>query len=245
MRIRLRAFVTPLWMILGWTGANAAGLQVSPVSLSLAPKQNADGLWLSNTSDDLIHAQVRVYRWTQEGGENKLTPSRGLVISPPMLQLNAGDKQVIRVIRSGAPPNGTGAVEESYRVAIDELPIEGKEKKGLQFVLHYSVPIFVEPAGAAPIPQLRWTLRRNGEHVVLEITNGGNGHAQIADLAFVDAAGHRTEVAAGLLGYVLPGATIHWMLKPPAATFATGGSFEVLINGAKATQSAALADGTR
>jgi fimbrial chaperone protein len=49
--------------------AHASGLQVSPVSLSLQPTQNADGLWLSNSGDALVRAQVRVYHWTQEGGE--------------------------------------------------------------------------------------------------------------------------------------------------------------------------------
>lgn len=229
-------------LILASGGAVAAGLQVSPVSLNLTPPQNADGLWLSNTADSVVHAQVRVYHWTQEGGEEKLTPSRGLVISPPMLHLNAGDKQLIRVIRTGVPPSGA---EDAYRVTIDELPIEGKDKKGLQFVLHYSVPIFVEPAGSHPAPQLRWNLQVNGEHAQLEIANAGTGHAQIADLVFIDSAGHRTPVAAGLFGYVLPGATVHWMLKPPAATFTTGGSFEALINGTKATQTAALADRSR
>jgi fimbrial chaperone protein len=231
-------------LILASGNVAAAGLQVSPVSLNLTPQQNAEGLWLSNTGDGVVHAQVRVYHWTQEGGEEKLTPSRGLVISPPMLQLNAGDKQLIRVIRTGAAPAAT-APEDCYRVAIDELPVEGKDRKGLQFVLHYSVPIFIEPAGSHPAPQLRWALQRNGEHARLEIANAGSGHAQIADLVFVDANGHRTPVASGLFGYVLPGATIHWMLKPPVATFTAGGSFEALINGAKATQSAALADSSR
>ena len=62
--------------------ASASGLQVSPVSLTLPATQNAEGLWLSNTGDAVVNAQVRAYRWTQEGGEDKLTPSRGLVISP-------------------------------------------------------------------------------------------------------------------------------------------------------------------
>ena len=43
----------------------ASGLQVSPVSLTLPPTQAADGLWLSNTGDNVVNAQVRVFRWTQ------------------------------------------------------------------------------------------------------------------------------------------------------------------------------------
>lgn len=222
--------------------ANAAGLQVSPVSLSLTPSQNADGLWLSNTGESVVHAQVRVYHWAQEGDEEKLTSSRGLVISPPMLQLAPGDKQLIRVIRVGAPPSGAGAVEDSYRVVVDELPIENKNQKGLQFVLHYSIPVFIEPTAATTAPQLRWSLQRNSDHATVEIANSGTGHAQIANMTFVDANGHRTELAAGLVGYVLPHATVHWALKPPVTMFSNGGNLEVSINGTKATQPVSLAD---
>ena len=225
--------------------ALGATLQVSPISLSLQPAQNADGLWLSNTGDEVVHAQVRVYHWSQENGEEQLALSRGLVISPPMLNLAAADKQLIRVVRVGAPPSGANAVEDSFRVVIDELPIEGKEKKGLQFVLHYSIPVFVEPVGTTVTPHLAWNLRKDGDHAVLEIANSGTGHAQVADVEFVDAAGKRTEVAHGLLGYALPGATVHWMLKVPAATFVAGGAFEASINGAKATQNVSLADRPR
>lgn len=225
--------------------AAASGLQVSPVSLTLEPSQNADGLWLSNTAEGVVRAQVRVYRWTQEGGEEKLAPSRGLAISPPMLQIATGDKQLVRVIRVGAPPSAAGAAEEAYRVAIDELPIETKDKKGLQFVLHYSVPIFIEPVTAASPAQLRWTLVRDGDHTALEVANAGGIHAQLADMSFVDGHGRRTEVATGLLGYVLPGATMRWALKIPAATLAAGGTLEGKVNGEATTQNISLVDRPR
>src|SRR6185437_13771713 len=89
----------------------ASGLQVAPVSLSLAPSKNADGLWLSNTVDGIVHAQVRVYHWTQHGGDEQLTTTRGLIISPPMKQLSIGDKQIVRVIRVGAHPSVVGSAE--------------------------------------------------------------------------------------------------------------------------------------
>ncbi|MEP6899774.1 MAG: molecular chaperone [Rhodanobacter sp.] len=221
----------------------ASGLQVAPVSLNLSAARNADGLWLSNTGDTVVHTQVRVYHWTQDGGEEQLTPSRGLVISPPMMQLALNDRQLIRVIRVGAPPSGTDAVEDAYRVVIDELPVDTQGKKGLQFVLHYSVPVFVEPVGDAVIaPILHWSLQREGDHAVLQISNTGNGHAQLASMFFVDGAGHRTEVAGSLMGYVLPGATMHWTLKQATSVFAAGGTFEAMINGAPATQKLSLAD---
>jgi fimbrial chaperone protein len=247
-----------LCLLAASNGASAIGLQVTPTSLSVKASEHATAVWLSNTGDGVIHAQVRVYRWTEDQNGDQLTPSAGLwtqnehgdqlspssglVVSPPMAQVGSGDQQMIRVIRVGAPASGPGAVEEAYRLAIDELPIDAPAGPGLHFVVHYSVPVFVEPAGAKnTAPQLQWSLRQEDQHAVLQVTNSGNGHAQLANLSFVDSAGHRTEVDAGLLGYVLPGATMHWVLKPPAKVFAPGGTLEIMINGRKATQNLPLA----
>ncbi|NML86811.1 molecular chaperone [Polaromonas sp.] len=245
MTRRLRySLITAFWLVCGM--AAASGLQVSPITLTLPPTQNADGLWLSNTGDNVVSAQIRVYRWTQEGFEDKLTPSRGLLVSPPMLQLPAEGRQLIRAIRAGAPPNGAGAVQEAYRIIIDELPVDTQGKKGLQFVLRYSVPIFVQPAGEPPIaPQLRWAVRDEAGTAFLEVANSGGSHAQLADLSFTDTAGRRTAVHAGLLGYVLPGAKMRWALKPAAATFTAGGSWEAMINGNTAQQNIQTADSPR
>lgn len=229
--------------VYGW--ACASGLQVTPTSLSLNASQNAAGLSLSNTGDGVVHAQVRVYHWTQDQGGDQLTASRGLIISPPMLEVASGAEQLIRVIRVGAPPSGTNAVEDAYRLAIDELPIDAPSGPGLHFVVHYSVPIFVQPLGVKETsPQLQWKLMRDGQHVSLEVSNEGNGHAQLAGLNFIDASGHPTEVDPGLLGYVLPRSTMRWALKPPATVFADGGTLEVMVNGQKTTQNLSLATRT-
>ncbi len=222
--------------------AGATGLQVTPTTLSLKASQNADGLTLGDTGDDVVHAQVRVYHWTQDGTGDHLVSSRGLVISPPMLEVKPGDQQLIRVIRTGPPPNGAGAVEDAYRLAIDELPIDAPEGPGLHFVVHFSVPVFVEPLGVKETsPQLQWNLQQDGPHAILQVSNHGNGHAQIATLNFIDAAGRRTEIDPGLLGYVLPGSTMRWGLKPPVAVFAAGGTLEVMVNGQKTSQDLSLA----
>jgi fimbrial chaperone protein len=246
--LRRRLFRLLLCAGLASAGASAwaSGLQVAPVSLTLQPAQHADGLWLSNTGGDLLHAQVRVYRWTQADGADQLTPSQELVISPPMLGIKPGERQLIRVIRIAAPPSGSAAVEGAYRLAIDELPLPDAGKKGLQFVLHYSVPVFVEPQGAAAVtPALHWAVQREGDHVALVVSNNGSRHAQLSEISYVDRAGHRTAIAGGLLGYVLPGATMHWTLKQSATVFAGTGTLEATINGAKATQTISLADRAR
>ena len=238
---RIAKFFVPLTCLAAISGtAGASGLQVTPTTLSLKASQNADGLVLDNNGDDVIHAQVRVYHWTQNQAGDQLEPSRGLVISPPMTEIATGAQQMIRVIRVGGPP--TNAVEDAYRLSIDELPVAANGKPGLKFVVHYSVPIFIEPAGkAALLPQLQWSLQNDAGHASLQVSNRGNSHAQLAGIYFTDSAGKRTEIAAGLLGYVLPGSVMHWALKPPATVFTAGGTLEVMVNGQKTTENLSLA----
>jgi fimbrial chaperone protein len=228
--------------LLGWVGqAGASGLQVAPISLNLQARQNAEGLWLSNTGDAPLHAQVRVYNWTQNGGAEQLVPSRGLLLSPPMLQIAAGDRQLVRVIRVGAPPNGGAAVEDAYRVVVDELPVDVQNKQGVNFVLRYSVPVFVEPAGKTSVtPKLSWSLQREGDHALLEIRNSGDGHAQISQLDFTGRDGKAMSLGNGLFGYVLPGAQMRWILKPPADAFTGGGTLHAKVNNEAVAQPVSL-----
>ena len=229
--------------------AAASGLQVSPISLSLQAKENASGLTLSNTGDNAVHAQVRVYQWSQNEKGDQLTTSRGLLASPPMIELQPGENQLIRVIRASAPPSGAGAVEASYRLLIDEIPIKSAEQKaGLQFALSYSLPVFVNPIGITETsPKLHWNyrLQPDGKQIELSVKNSGNGHAQLAGLSLIDSTGNDMDIHQGLLGYILPGATMQWTLKIPPSTLNTGGKFKVMINGTQTTQDVNLDTSTR
>jgi len=205
--------------------ATGSGLQVSPIGLSVAAKAQAEALWLTNTGTEPIHAQVRVFRWTQADGKDFLEPSRDLVVSPPMVTIAPGDRQMVRVIRQVAPPEGT---EAAYRVLVDELPVDGAKKEGLQFVLRYSIPVFLAPRGDPTVSatlQATWEASPTGG--ALRVSNVGSGHAQIADIVRQDAHGERTVLRNGLVGYALPGATMRWVL--PSAP--DGGSVRARVNG--------------
>jgi fimbrial chaperone protein len=219
---------------------HGASLQVAPVTLTLTPRQNADGLWLSNNGDAPLQAQARIYRWTQVDGEDRLEPTRDLTLSPPMLQVGPGERQLVRVIRLGPPPD---SVEASYRVIVDELPVpvaaDAPPRPGLDFVLRYSLPIFLRPLSdadravpATPSP-LTATLVDDGGKTQFQLENRGTGHVQIADLVFVDPAGKRLVLRQGLAGYVLPGGIKRWPVSAPGGIDAARrGSFKARINGA-------------
>lgn len=241
-RLAMPAVISSL--LLASSGVMASGLQVSPISLSLQAKENASGLTLSNTGDDVVHAQVRVYQWSQDGQGDQLTASRGLVASPPMIELQPGEKQLIRIIRISAPPSGVDAVEAAYRLSIDEIPLPATdEKTGIQFALKYSLPVFVQPVGVQQTaPKLRWTYtaQPDGNHVTMRVSNSGNGRAQLAKLSMDDAAGNNIEINPGLLGYVLPGATMQWTLKVPPNELKNSGKIKVMINGTDTIQNVTL-----
>lgn len=222
-------------MTAGWGAqAFASGLQVTPVSLTISSGQNAGGLWLSNEGDIPISAQVRVYNWTQNNFADNLSPSQNLVISPPMLALAPGQRQFIRVIRTGLASNG---FEEHYRLFIDELPPTTLQKNKLQFVLHYSLPVFIQPESkSASTIKLQWTLKNIGKNDYLDVKNQGGNYAQISAVTYISPRGVRKEITPGLLGYVLPGITMRWILPMSNEYTNRGSKLEVTINGEKTLQ---------
>ena len=210
--------------------AAASGLQVTPVTLTLEQTQRAEGIWLSNSGDNPINAQVRVFRWSQSSYKDQLAASQGLVISPPMLTIPPGGKQLIRVIRTGSPAK----VEDAYRLSINELPQSAAKKNNLQFVLHYSVPVFIQPPGVTDTyAKLQWQIKHSEGRAWLEVSNQGDGHAQLSEVNIITVSGSRRNITPGLLGYVLPGSTMRW---PLPASAGQGEKLEAMVNGKKTVQ---------
>ncbi|MET3420033.1 fimbrial chaperone protein [Variovorax paradoxus] len=202
------------------------------MTLTIQPDQSADGVWASNAGISTLHAQVRVYRWTQEAGEDKLHPTEEMVVSPPMVKLGPNDRQLVRTLRPGPPPSG--ATEHAFRLLIDEIPAASQGQApsdGLKFLLRYSLPIFLAPnEGAAPM-QLHWSLvLRRGRHM-LQVFNAGGTHAQLADVSYTDIHGRRSLLHVGLLGYVLPGATMQWPIQASPARPDHTGVWDATVNG--------------
>lgn len=235
--------------------AAAASLQVSPILLEFAPQEQAQALWLSNTGHAPLHAQVRVMHWRQAEGEEALSPTRDLVASPALVEIAPGERQLVRIVRPQAAP---ATAERAYRVIVDELPGEAeRESAGLQFLLRYSIPAFVDPVAAAdggvpprPSPagsgvltdlsalSARWL---DGE---LQVSNDGGRRVRISQLEWINADGSRVDIAPGLLGYVLAGQRMHWPLQRPDAA-RPGGTFTARFNHDGEARTLPLADPVR
>lgn len=233
--LALLACVTPLG------AAHAGGLQVTPVSVTISERSGV--VWLNNGSATPLRAQVRVFRWHQDGGEDELVETQDLVASPPFAQIDANGQQVIRLVRFGEAAIDMTACEQSYRIIVDELPdLARAQDKGLSFVLRYSVPIYLtNPACRDAKPDLSWQIVTQGDKTWLNVANSGQARAQLASVSFIDSSGRRAAINDGLLGYVLAGAERRFALANPASTFPQAGQIEVLINGLQVRQPVTLA----
>ncbi|AKM28948.3 hypothetical protein AB870_00585 [Pandoraea faecigallinarum] len=201
------------------TDGNGATLQVSPVIVNILPTQPATTLTLGNSGDLPIHGQLRLYAWTQRNGDNVLTPTDALIASPPIIRIEPGERQIVRLVRVAARPEGN---EQSYRLVVDELPsLDAKPSEGVSIRLRYSLPVFVQTSHSRA-PALHFDLRMTrGE---LEVRNDGERHAQLGATRVLDASGRSVELTRGLLGYVLAGQTRRFAVRwpsgaPPVAPF--------------------------
>jgi len=199
--------------------ANGANLQISPVSISFQPGQNAAGIQLQNNGDTPIYGQVRVYAWDQKDGADVLTPTTSLVASPPVIEIAANSAQTIRLVRragAAAPGAASNGAEQTYRILIDELPRGDSQQGNVAIRLQYSVPAFVLPADTQAAPALEWsTFQRAGAWHLRAINNGAL-HAQIGATT-LRLGTQNIELSKGLLGYALPGRSREWQLPPDVA----------------------------
>ena len=199
--------------------ANGANLQISPVSISFQPGQNAAGIQLQNNGDTPIYGQVRVYAWDQKDGADVLTPTTNLVASPPVIEIAANSAQTIRLVRrtgAAAPGAASNGAEQTYRILIDELPRGDSQQGNVAIRLQYSVPAFVLPADTQAAPALEWsTFQRAGAWHLRAINNGAL-HAQIGATT-LRLGTQNIELSKGLLGYALPGRSREWQLPPDVA----------------------------
>ena len=246
----LKSCLLTLLCMLVFTPALASGLQVSPILLEFSSATQAQGLWLSNTGTQPLRAQVRVRAWTQGADGEQLLDSTELVASPAILEIPPGKQQLVRIVRVGkADP----ARERAYRLLVNELPSPSAEPSpGLRFLLEYSVPVFLLPAGVAPalersgprtptdLSRLRASFRHlDGNRFLLDLDNSGQQRLRLSQLTHVDAKGHETPLVPGLVGYVLAGTTMQWTLTLPSAA-GTPGTLVARFNDDQAKQALPL-----
>lgn len=232
--MRKTIMVLALAPVMMTSAVQAAALQVSPTTVQFNAQGKAERVWLSASGDTPVTGQVRVYQWVQQDGKDVLTPTRDVVASPPVMTVPAGQTQLLRLVNK-VP---AGPAEKAYRLIVDELPAAGEvtPRAGVQFLLKYSIPVFVAPVSAGQaktqdkakraLDGVTFSLQQQGKQAWLTADNAKGSHVRLAALTYVTKAGRVYTLRPGLLGYVLAGSRQRWAVASPTEA----GDFRAIVN---------------
>lgn len=202
---------------------SAGSFVANPIKLTVPSGAFSTSLSLENPGDQPVLVQAEVMSWSQREGKDVLTPTREVVVSPPIFTLAAGGRQIVRVGLLSAPQSTLR--ESAYRLFLQEVAQPPKPgEQGISVALRLSLPLFVLPSGGAEAkPMLR--TRAGDGHVHLVVENAGNVHVQtLAGRVSVDG---KPLMEQHLGGYVLAGQTRSWSF--PVRESVRGGRVRVVV----------------
>jgi fimbrial chaperone protein len=206
---------------------SAASLQVAPVSIEVPAPGAAATIKLRNEGTTALNAQIRIFRWIQTDGEEKLEPTEDVVASPPLAALAPHADYTVRIVRVTKRPVAAG---ETYRLLVDELPEPKLQRSRMvNLVLRYSIPVFFYAREVANA-KLAWAIEHRNGHVYVAATNGGDRHVRISALKVKDASGTTISFGEGLTGYVLGRSTMRWPTPSHAQRLGAGSSVVISAN---------------
>jgi fimbrial chaperone protein len=215
LRGALRRLSSLVVLAVAWP-AWGASFSISPVRIELSPQEATVAVTVTNTGEDPVSIQLRVFSWRQEANEDRLEPTRDLIATPPLFSIVPGESQIVRVGLRRPPQS---AREVPFRAIFEEIPGPPPPKAGpaLRINLRVSIPVFYAPNETLK-PALAWQLARKEQgKLTLTVRNSGGASAQIGDLALARPGAAAPLVEQKNFAYVLAGAERSFALELPAA----------------------------
>ena len=201
--------------------AGAASLQVSPVTVEVPAPGASAVLKLRNDGANALNAQVRVFRWSQVNGEEKLEATDDVVASPPIVSINPNSDYTVRIVRVTKKPLAKG---ETYRLLVDELPDQARQRNGaVTLVLRYSIPVFFYPLDIAQA-KVAWNVEQKSGRTIVTVTNNGDRHERVSMLKLRTGDGSTISFGNGLTGYVLGRSIMRWSVSSSSSRIGAGES---------------------
>jgi fimbrial chaperone protein len=205
--------------------ARAQALAVLPVNILFAPGQRAASLTVTNEGTSETAIQIRAYAWSQKDGDDQLTDSDAVVLSPPIARMAPGSSQVIRLILRQAPQGR----EATYRILIDQIPPPA-EPGVVHMVLRMSIPIFAQPPTRA-VPHVQFHLEVDSGKLFLVAINDGLSHEVIRDVVLSASNGRKLkEEETSTLPYILAGATRRWPIAAQGSLPQPGETLQLIAH---------------
>lgn len=222
--------------------ATAGQFTVTPVRIFMTPTDRAIAITVTNEGNEQLVMQADLYEWKQKpGGEDELTLTEDIFLSPPILKMAPKSRQVVRLARV-ARPQQSGR-EVTYRMILREIP-EAKppgENSLVQIALAFSLPVFITPKNAKA--ELDCSVARVAANKVnANCANSGSAYTHPVSFLLSTSSGSKL-AEQGNGGYILPDIKRSFELKRDdgnipagkvrlAVTLADGTTqnFDVMIN---------------
>lgn len=215
-----RLLVVLLSMLLACP-VQAGSFRITPLRVQFDDNNQTTQLSIENNSQQTVTLQTSVMRWQQEGDRDNLTPSHDIFVSPPILMLAPGGRQVIRLRYMQDMPTS----ETAYRLYLQDTAARSQQSGGANMAVRIGLPVFVSPNGIEPEPRIEsrhqdgiWSVR---------VSNSGSanfrvigldafrGNADRDDLKKKDLLAQSTQPVQGF-PYVFANQTREWQVNAPA-----------------------------
>jgi len=189
---------------------HAGSFAVSPLRVDFSPVAQTGALTIRSFDGDDVVVEAHAMLWEQVDGQDRLTPTRDVLVSPVVFKLAANGSQLVRVALQRPIDDQR---ELSYRLILSEVPRQADpDFAGLNVALRISLPIFVSAANAAQ-PAIEWSATRSGDRLDLTARNLGNAHARVLSLAVAPAeAPDDVAFQQRAAAYILPAEARTWPL---------------------------------
>ena len=197
-----RKLGTPrVWVALGASvivsTAALSQVLVNPVVIEFDAKQRAATvkISLSDTAKAPMRLQAELMRWEQNlQGEDLVSPSNDLLVTPPIADLQPGETQLFRVAFRGAR---SSPKEIAYRLILEDiaepsLAVSENTPQGgvaINFRMSYDLPVMVAPSGKIttalrwkPCPAETLTARPAVVEACIRLNNAGNRRVKVQTL---------------------------------------------------------------
>src|ERR1039457_6072998 len=198
------ALAAGLVILLTGPVAGAQALSVLPVNIFFPAGQKATTLTVTNQGTSETAVQIRAYAWGQPDGNDQLTNTDAVVLSPPLASIAPGATQVVRLILRQSPQGK----EVTYRILVDQIPPPA-EPGIVHIVLRLSIPIFSMPNTRA-LPHIQCDGERDADHFFLVGINDGLVHEAIRDIVLTTSDGRQLKAESSASPYILAGTTRRW-----------------------------------
>ena len=213
-RVMIQAAYGLFLFVAGVSVVSAANIGVNPVRVTLSENQKMGTLTVRNGGTEPMSMQLEVLNWSQEEGNGVFTPTRELIVNPPIFTIPAGGSQLIRVGLRRAPD---AQRELTYRIFLQELPPPpNPDFNGTKMLMRVSLPVFVLPKVTAK-PVLSWHAVRTSDGALkISLSNSGNAHIQIANFSLSLPGSAQPWITQQTSDYVLIGQSFDWILPANA-----------------------------